>query len=315
MANEQMFKTAFSGFNKVEVTEYLNSINEKRAKDIDNLNSRIAELETALAGQHNTIKAKNNEIEGFLDELNKARKQAAGKLSEMSGLVEELNKNETAMRKDFDIKEADYKAQILSLKKTIEDNRSAFEEEKEKLADKNKSDLERLKAEGEKVREQIERSHREEISKLKGDFDMKIKQLTRQHFEEINSIKDQHKDELIQIENNNKKAIEFAKAEVGEIKASLDSARAIEEDSRVRAAKMEAETRRQCEDMRRRCEGEIAQRREEAMLIVDREINLRRNEVRDAYKKLQEIMDAVDSSRESFVNDCDRIKQYLQGIM
>lgn len=135
MVNKQMFRTAFSGFDKESVIKYLTELEAQNEADIKELNDRIAELESTAAKQHNQIKTKNDEIEKLIGELEVSRKRAVGKLGEMSELVDEMGKNERDLRKDFDVKEADYKAKILELEKTLENNQATFAKGKSLLAD------------------------------------------------------------------------------------------------------------------------------------------------------------------------------------
>lgn len=135
MVNDKMFRTAFSGFDKKSVMNYLTELEAQNAADMEELNSRLAELENTAAKQHNLIKAKNDEIAKLLDELEISGKRASGKLGEMSALIDEMTKNERSLRKEFDIKEADYKNQILKLENTLENNQATFEKGKALLAD------------------------------------------------------------------------------------------------------------------------------------------------------------------------------------
>lgn len=318
MVNEQTFKTAFSGFNKQEVIEYINTLNREKDNYTNKLNVRISELENIAAEQKAAIKTKNKEIEKLLDQVDEAQGRVGGKLGEMSRLVDEMTAGERSLKENFNKKEASYKFEIKKLEMEIKKLKSSLQEKEEtftkETADIKISSQIAINDAKEKCIMEIDDLKREHEEKIKNEI-CRFEEQRQAHNKEISALKDAHKQEIIQVESSNKKAIEIARAEVSEIKASLDSARAIEEEARIRASKMIADTRMQCDDMRKRMEKEVADLREESMSIVDKEITLRKNEVREAYKKLQEIMDAVDNSKEKFAGECDRIKQSLQGLL
>lgn len=220
MTNYRMFRSAFSGYNKDDVLKYVETQREQHQKDIDDLNARIDELESAAAKNRSVIKSKNEEIEKLLDELDKARKRAGGKLSEMSELVEEMSNNERSLRKDFEGKEAEYKEQILKLEHTIDAGYATFERGKASLA-----------------------------------------------------------------------------------------------DAKVRADKIIEDARVECTYMKEDCEKEIAQYKAQEFEKVDKEVALKKADVEEAMKKLKELHDLIDTTRDRFSEECNNIQYALKVLL
>lgn len=310
MINQKMFKTAFSGFDKNEVMNYLKSQNEQRETDIAVLNNRISELENTVASQSGIIKSKNQEIESLLDKLEVIQKQDVGRLSQMTKLVDELTIKEMKLNRELDKSQKEYKSEITGLKSELSKTKENYESELTRIKKEAKESLETQKNE-------LEQQLIIEVGQLKKAIKseqernrLQVEELRKAHINEINRLNDSHKKELKQTEEYGRQAAQNAI-----LKEAHDASKDIEMEARFNADKILCEARMQCDEMRHRTAVELAERREHILSSAEKELKERMKEIEATSKKLREIMDAVESNRNKFSIECERIKESLKRFM
>ncbi|MBQ9624759.1 MAG: hypothetical protein IJR47_01495 [Clostridia bacterium] len=316
----KLFNSAIGGFNKKEVQEYIKAEKANNEKTVKQLNAKIIDLEQIIRAQYAALKEKNDLLTDLTGKLESFNRQNGAKLNEISQVIDSINSEKFTVNNDFIQKENEYKQKINALSSELSSLRAGS-----LLNRQSTEDMEKLQESLDKL-QQLRASEQREFSnrfnELKSDFESRlstvqknhlsfVNELNKEHEMEIENINKEYAQELKRIESENNNALGIAKEDVLELKASLENAKNMESDARRRAESIIAEAQEKCRELIRKTEEDLAGKKAEAMVAIDREREMNRNELRLAYAQIKFLMDSIEDSRNQFFDDFSKIKDSL----
>lgn len=308
MAGGQMFKSSMSGFNKKEVLDYIEALNKQKDSQISLLKSEIEELESIINSQKEMITSKDGQISELLCDVEAAQQTAAEKYLEIAQLMDKMAQGEQQLeqqlKETIERKEDEFTEQLdkkdVEIFEVRQQLKQAIESKESLIAIKDRD----IAA----VRDEMDKR----IDEIKGEYEGIISAVRQESGVKIRDMREKHRQEIYDVKCKNERALVSAKAELEEIRASLESARIVEDNARVRAEKMILGAQQQCDEMKIHLKRDMELKRAEALKMIDAEVEFRRAEALEASRRMQNIVSAIRESKEQFARECDEIVHTLE---